>query len=235
MYQWKHQRQFGYEPYGIPKYDGSPQSLQLAWRSKLDLRQRALIDSGAVTTKSTLSNKMSLPPWHSEELNVEITPDILRRGNFPTELINRASVISTGLQGISLLTTCRQVHAEGAAIVYGENKWIFDTRGQWPFTHQYCVHNHNELDYTPKNATHLIPGLPSQDGTLMSQRQINKAIEQLFKKDVYLPPFMFRDPLTKFFHQIGRFNAGFMKRVVIEGFFRTAENNPQYQEGRPLG
>jgi hypothetical protein len=62
-----------------------------------------------------------------DDFEAGVTPYILNRGEFSNKLINRASVLSTGLQGIPLLRVNNQFNLECVCTLYEENKWVFDT------------------------------------------------------------------------------------------------------------
>ncbi|PVH77441.1 hypothetical protein DL98DRAFT_364239, partial [Cadophora sp. DSE1049] len=134
------------------------------------------------------------------------------------------------IQGIALMGTCKQILSECRAVFYGENAFVFDTRGQDPYPHHRGVHAHDAFERAP----HQIPGLPRDDGTI-NQRNTDRALTHIFDKNARHQPFMSRDPLVKFFRQIGPENACAITKVIIEGFFRTAEENERCRYQRPIG
>ncbi|KAH7370181.1 hypothetical protein BKA65DRAFT_544905 [Rhexocercosporidium sp. MPI-PUGE-AT-0058] len=180
---------------------------------------------------SILNSEEALPfTTYNEDVEAQVTHYVCRRGSYPVQIMNRAVVKVSGIQGIALLSTCKQILEECRAVLYGENTFDFDTRGQSPFTHHRGVHAHDAFDRTP----HQIPGLPREDGTV-SQRNPHRAITHMFEKDARHQPFMERDPPTKFFRKIGRQNASAITSVIVEGFFRTAEESERYNYQRPIG
>lgn len=180
MYQWEYQRQHNYDRRNIPNYDGDPEDVLVVRYSQPDEGQHILIEEVNSNLKESIEQgeegetvihpyAMSLPSWYEDELDAKFILYILDRGDFSPLLLNRGTVKTTGIQGIPFLRCCKQALEEGAPILYGENRWVFDTIGRQPFAHKYGIHRHDELDRIPKNATHLIPGLPNSDGTPISQ------------------------------------------------------------------
>ncbi|KAG4436496.1 hypothetical protein IFR05_008037 [Cadophora sp. M221] len=97
--------------------------------------------------------------------------------NFLTSTLNSEERLPTttyneDLRAEQLLEECR-------AVLYGENTFNFDTRGQFPYTHHRGIHAHDTFDKAP----HQIPGLPREDGTV-TQCNIDRAIGHMFDKDV---------------------------------------------------
>ena len=229
-YQWNDRRQNGHEDWGLPKYDGSYGGLQIAWRTKPTIEQARWIESGTFSTKSMNCEQQLPGTTYNEDLDAEIFHYICRRGSYPVQVINRAGVKIAAIQGIALMSTCKQILAECRPVMYSENTFVFDTRGQDSYTHHRGVHAHDAFDRSP----HQVPGLPREDGTI-SQRNTDRAIAHMFDKDARHQPFMSRDPLAKFFRHIGRENASAITKVIIEGFFQTSEQNERYKYNRPIG
>ncbi|KAF8848801.1 hypothetical protein BDZ45DRAFT_255781 [Acephala macrosclerotiorum] len=125
----------------------------------------------------------------------------------------------------------KQIMEEATNILYGENKFVFDTRGNYPFPHHSFVHAHDVFSKDRQ----LVPGLPYLDGRPVSQRQIQTSLDKMFRKDKYQPLFVVRDPLVKFFNHIGSHNASKIRKIQIEGFFKSAKNNDRYKFERPIG
>ncbi|KAH7370175.1 hypothetical protein BKA65DRAFT_487799 [Rhexocercosporidium sp. MPI-PUGE-AT-0058] len=125
---------------------------------------------------------------------------------------------TTGLIGLTLLRTCKKLNELGTPILYS-NTFVFDTRGQEPFTNGRGVHEYNALS----RYSHLIPGLPYPDGTPMSNGKIQLAIKEMFGGDIEHNSFLRRDPLVQFMRQIGPEKASLINAVKVEGFWKTAE------------
>ncbi|PMD14729.1 hypothetical protein NA56DRAFT_557041, partial [Hyaloscypha hepaticicola] len=131
--------------------------------------------------------------------------------------------------GVNILATCKQFLNE-APILCGENQFAIDTRGQHPFTHHRGIHEHDSLD----SHGYLVPGLQNNDGTETSYRQTSNAVAKMFRYKSMPQPFMRRDPLATFLRKIGPKNASFITNLIIQGFFKTAENNSRYRSNRPI-
>ncbi|KUJ10922.1 uncharacterized protein LY89DRAFT_759898 [Mollisia scopiformis] len=227
-YQWDDRRQRGHDPFGLPTYDGSLQGVQFAWRSKPTKEQLDLINSSAIVTNRLNSDERLDMTTFDEELGADVLHYVLRRGNNPIRIINRAVIRTCGLQP-QILHTCKQLYTEGCQILYSENTFVFDTRGQSPYTHHCGVHGHDAFD----KAAWQIPSLPN-NGRPQSPYHMNNALDYMFEKEKFHQPFMQRDPMSTFFRAIGRNNASMLTSVKLEGYMRTAETNPQYQTERPI-
>lgn len=111
------------------------------------------------------------------------------------------------LAGISLLRVCKQLNAECARVLYGENLFSFIAESEG-----------DDFRHFPQ----WIPGLPSRNGTAQTQEQLDYAIDRMFAPDGFIPKFVGRDSLLKFFSRIGRINTSLLKRVMVSGRFKTA-------------
>lgn len=155
----------------------------------------------------------------------------MQRGQFGPQIVNQACILTSGIQGLGVLGSCKQLNIERTDLLYGENKFGFDTRGKSPYTHHRGIHAHDVFDQN----THHIPGYPNRDGRPATRNQIQRAIDMIFNRDIFHGPFAHRDPMMVFMRKIGRENASQLTNVQIHGFFRTAENNPRYKFDRPIG
>ncbi|KAN0102283.1 hypothetical protein V8E51_012793 [Hyaloscypha variabilis] len=230
-YQWNDRRQQGFEEYGLPSYNGETQHLQIAWRTKPTVEQHREIEQGNAEGND-LNNELRLldSTWDSE-IQAQVGHYVCQRGEFGPQIINRAVILTSGIQGINLLRTCKQLHKEGTSLLYGENTFVFDTRGKSPYTHHRGIHAHDVFNAN----THHIPGYPNPNGRPASRNQIARAIDMMFNKGIFHGSFSYRDPMMVFMRKIGRENASKLTSVKVEGFFRTAENNPRYKSNRPVG
>ena len=138
---------------------------------------------------------------------------------------------SSDNQGINILRACKKINEEASAILYGKNIFVFDTRGQWPFTHTRGVYEHYAFD----NAPHPIPGLPNRDSSPATQHQIECTMDKSFNCDGYRPKFFFRGPMARLLNEISLNDGSLITKVKIKGFFKTAENRLQYSHNRPIG
>ncbi|KAK0101792.1 hypothetical protein ONS95_006942 [Cadophora gregata] len=223
-------RQNGHEEWGLPKYDGSYGGLQIAWRRRPTPEQAKLIEAGTFST-SSVNEEQQLPGMsYNEELDAEVVQYVCRRGTYSVQVINRAMVKIAGIQGISLMSSWKQILPEYRAVFYGENTFVFDTRGQDPYTHHRGVHASDAF----KRYSHQCPGLPLADGTV-SHRNTERSITHMFDKDARHQSFISRDPLKKFFRETSQENASAISKVIIKGYFRPVEENERSKYKRPLG
>ncbi|KUJ24543.1 uncharacterized protein LY89DRAFT_745460, partial [Mollisia scopiformis] len=112
--------------------------------------------------------------------------------------------------GIKLLRTCKQLREEGAAVLYGSNTFDFSTQ-------------HAPGQPILYDEPHRIPGYLTEDGEYPTSEQILQSIENLFVNDqtqFKQPKFLWRDPLTKFMTKTGRYNAGLIKSIRLNGTFK---------------
>jgi hypothetical protein len=227
-YLWDDYRQSMYDEAGLPAYDGELQGMTKQWVTTATPEQLSMIAAGEIEVDH--NDNCKLPATFDEEIGHMVEHYICHRGPYPTKIVNRAIVWTTGIQGVNILATCKQFLNEGAPILYGENQFAIDTRGQHPFTHRRGVHEHDSLD----SHGYLVPGLQNNDGTESSYRQSSNAVAKMFRYKSMHQPFMRRDPLATFLRKIGPKNASFITNVTIQGFFKTAENNSRYRDNRPI-
>jgi hypothetical protein len=216
-----------YDEVGLPAYNGKSQRASKVWVTTATSEQLAMIAAGEV--KVDRNNQCKLPSTFDEKLGERVEHFICRRDPYPTMIVNRASVWTTGILGINLLRTCKQFRDEGAPLLYS-NQFVIDTRGQAPFTHQRGVH-----DYDALNAhRYLVPGLLKTDGTNPTHRQTMNAVDKMFNYKSMHQPFMCRDPLATFVRTIGQRNAGYIKSLTIQGFFKTVEKHGRFRSSCPI-
>lgn len=133
---------------------------------------------------------------------------INKRHNGRIEIINEEDLQSPGLTGLKFLRSCSQVAREGPEILYGENKFVFNTAG---------VHSKYSLSEMP----YRIPGIPNVEVLHPSTQQIMLSVNKIFDTACYHPKFIKYDPLIDFLRRIGKKNAAFLKNVKLEGSFKT--------------
>ncbi|MCJ1224412.1 hypothetical protein MMC12_001057 [Toensbergia leucococca] len=105
--------------------------------------------------------------------------------------------IYQSIGGVSILTTCSQINAEGGLVLYGKNTFSFNS-GQ-------CIYRHYE-DVKPE------PCLPCT----IPRKKI-KDISRIFKKNWFQPEWIWLDPFFRFFKTIGQSNAEKIRQIKISG------------------
>lgn len=230
-YHWDGHPQVGYSQDGLPSYNGKPQKMDIVWQAAPNKKQAAMISRGDYITDLE-SNRRCFPSYWHEGLQAQVTAFIHVRKNNGTVIINRASAITTGIQGWKLLMTCQHALKEAAPVLYS-NTFVFDSRGQEPYTHALGLHPQNAFDTRPQD----IPGLVLPNGVPQASWQIWKAIDKLFNTSagVHHTAFIYRDPFVKFIRHIGRINAGYLKDVKFIGNLKTAEKRPKTVQPAPIG
>lgn len=233
-YQWDSQRQSAYEQENLPQLDGKLQPLTITRQRVPSKQERMMIESGDMVIDAA-TGKLRLDCYHDEDIGASVTPYVHQRSENGTVIVERAEVNTTCIQGTSLLRTCKQVNKEASRILYGENTFVFDTRGHQPFTHEFGVHPHDAFGTYPAD----IPGLPNKNGSPRTHSQISYAMHKLFDRyanpPVKHPAFIYRDPLTNFLGRIGTKNASYIASVKIEGIFKTVERRPKQLGPAPIG
>jgi hypothetical protein len=106
-----------------------------------------------------------------------------------------------GVFGIKLLRTCKQIHAEGCEILYGENRFVFSAG-----PHIKTLYEHD---------SHRIPGLRNEDGSPKTEQKAAATIDKIFDQQCLHHPLIWKDPLLHFFTKTGRHNASLIKSVKI--------------------
>jgi hypothetical protein len=143
---------------------------------------------------------------------------VFKHGNGAVEAVHQKKVAVPGFNSLEILRTCKQISGEAAQVLYGENYFVFDTRGNAADpSRSFGERERGEFEAL----RYRIPGLEDRWGNSPSQGQVKRAIERLFDKKSYLPKFAFEDPLMRFFYEIGRENAKRLTKVKIEGHLNT--------------
>ncbi|KAH6721635.1 hypothetical protein BKA61DRAFT_700372 [Leptodontidium sp. MPI-SDFR-AT-0119] len=236
-YQWNNLRQDGHGESFLPKYDGSHADVNVAWRSKATLEQSRAIGAGKYKKCASTGERELSHTTYKEDIDAKVKHYVYQAGDSPAQVVNRAVVSVTGIQGVALLGTCKQLLEECRVVLYGENTFAFNTcgpRGQVPYKDSLGLHAYDAFQDRP----HEIPGLKTiqtKRSGGMTQGRINHAINIMFDKDTtHQPqPFMARDPLIKFFRNIGPSSASHVTSVILEGHFRTADNTRKSRQ-RPI-
>jgi hypothetical protein len=227
-YVWGARRQSMYDEHNLPHYDGASERVTKEWATNATDAQLAMIENGEIEVDAR--GECKLPKTFDPDLNANVNHYVCRRGAYPTKIVNKAGVYTTGILGVDILSTCKRFHLEGAPLLYGENKFDFDTRGQSPFTHRRGVHEYDSLD----NDRYLVPGLANDDGTPQARHQTLNAMNRMFDYRSMHQPFMRRDPLATFLRTIGRTNSSYITDITIEGYFKTSEHDWRFRNNRPI-
>lgn len=146
---------------------------------------------------------------------------IRMRKDFGAQIIHKKAVILTCIEGISLLRSCKSILTLGSAVLYGENTFVFDTRGgrDSPGLHPAHHLRSNFLD---------IPGVADEDGMPQTTAQTRTAIDNIFDRYRSHTEFIMTNPLTRFFLEIGRSDASDITNVVLYGHFHSRRD--KYRE-----
>ena len=142
---------------------------------------------------------------------------INKRHSGRIRIINEKDVQSPALTSLKFLRSCNQVAREGPEILYGVNKFVFNTAG---------VHAKHPLSEMPQR----IPGIPNVKVLRPSTQQIMLSVNKTFDNACYHPRFIKYDPLIDFLRRIGKKNATSLKNIKLEGTFKTYHSGREYEK-----
>ena len=219
-YQWEDHVEAKYDEWEVPPaWDPSKMSMGHTWSTRPTRMQLEYINSGSSETGHQNS---TLPSTFHAGLGIMVDHYAHYNGEeYGYEIINNGSMRMTRLFGFALLRTCQQIAAEATEILYKENTFVFPTQAIPRFSVPYALHRHDELT-EPKYVPWKIPRCPSKDGSPATQKQIRAAVDRMFDRDAYQPPFLRKDPLTRFFSEIQRDNTSQLRSVMLQGICKTA-------------
>ncbi|PVH87087.1 hypothetical protein DL98DRAFT_581817 [Cadophora sp. DSE1049] len=106
------------------------------------------------------------------------------------------------------LSANKQTNNEAAQILYGCNKFIFNTAG---------AHRMFAL----RSKSHLVPGCLTAQGTPPTKQEFTDSVDMIFKDHFPKSQFLTYDPLIVFIRTIGRYNTTLIKSLKINGFFKA--------------
>jgi hypothetical protein len=190
----------------LPSYKSGTTDLDVTWTSKPTEEQAKLIANGAT----------GLPDTVDAETGLRIRHWIHRQRDGPPEVLHRRAAVVSCFGNVALLRTCRQIHREAAQVLYGENTFVFDTRGMPNPCPDFIRFG------TPDYPFHRRCAIYAWRDNLRSQKPVSTAIDQLLRTDIYQPGDIRFDPLRLFFGQIGRRHASFITKIKIDGHFQTS-------------
>jgi len=171
---------------------------------------------------------IQLPIVYDEEREIWVEQKIIhRRGTHSFQIVNHAKVYTTPIAGIHFLRTCQTIADEACSILYGENKYSFDSTHCILHDWRDGANNHDALD----DLTHeSIPGLKGEDGSrVLTESDLDRAIERMFEHDPSLqnlPNFIYNDPFTRFCNCIGSQNSSLITDIKLDGQFKTVSAAP---------
>ncbi|CZR68843.1 uncharacterized protein PAC_18743 [Phialocephala subalpina] len=211
---------FGCDEYELPKYDGATrQWVCKTWKTKSIKEERALLASGALERKYDhfFPHAFKLPATNLYGAMEE------ERGGAISAIRN-------------ICTRHKQIMEEATYVLYGENAFVFDTRGKkgyYPHWKDECgIHAYDVFS----KDRHLVPGLSLSDGQPASPVQVELAIGNMFCRDASQPIFFTaKDPLVKFFNEIGPENASKIRNIQMKGYFKTADEDEPSKYNRLIG
>ncbi|KAI9647633.1 hypothetical protein NHQ30_004018 [Ciborinia camelliae] len=217
-YQWSDARQEQYERDLLPKNIGSTH-IQTFWAAAPTKEEARLIEAGNNHLTTILQNGQ------------EIEGFIHSRKDFGDQIIHRSVIPVTAISGVAILRSCKQLGALGVTLLYGENSFLFDTRGLSPFCEPQSVVTIEDLSHKPNE----IPGRRRTDGSLPSDQQITRSVAKIFEQNQHRSKFISQDPLTRFFMEIGRKNASQITNIIIQGRWNWIIGKWKRTGSQPVG
>lgn len=221
-YELQHHKRYSYHyegswkmvyPPGIlpPAWNPQPMKTYHGWTSKATPQQVAMIE--APDNKDPLR----LPDTFNYEHGIPVEHFVYNRGSYGYDILNRMYINIVRISSVKMIRTCKQIEAEATEILYGRNTFCFDT--SYGYDSDFPTGFHSQTDF--EEAPHRIPGGWCRDGKPPSPLQTKIALDRLFDKQVYQPRLLRRDPVIRFFRQIGKKNASMVRNLNIAGYFKT--------------
>ncbi|TGO09815.1 hypothetical protein BTUL_0153g00010 [Botrytis tulipae] len=231
-YQWSEARQEEYELHRLPQHmEDKP--IQIFWAATPTKQEFKLIEAGynQLTTITKAGQK--------------IQGFLHDRKGYGVQVIHQSKITLTAISEVAILRSCKRLNKFGVAVLYGENSFIFDTRGSPSFTGPQSVVTMDQLSYDFDK----IPGHRRKDGTMPTAEQISHSIDMIFQQDQdkfkfaykdlekneQKSKFIYQDPFTRFLMEIGRKNASKLTKIVIQGKFNWIIGKWQYAKSIPVG
>jgi hypothetical protein len=212
----------------LPKFNSFPKSYEAVWLTMPTPTQSMLIKSADAQVLS--DEEILLPSFYDDDRGVQVHPKVLRNpGSDLFQIVNSATVVTTAIYGVTFLQTCRAAATEASVILYGDNKYSFDSTVNVVNSNRPAA---NDYDVFENATPGRIPGLKNTDRTSMTEQQLGGAIKSMFEPDPSLlkqPKFIRNDPLTRLCNQIGPINASLIKDVQLDGHFEIV---PEPRKGR---
>ncbi|KAE8445534.1 hypothetical protein EG329_013297 [Mollisiaceae sp. DMI_Dod_QoI] len=208
-YQWEGHPLRSFAAFQLRDGKGSSRKLNISWETEPTECQLAEIKAGTFDES-----------WkYDEQGKTWFKKYVLPRGEFSVKIVNRGYVCLEGIQA-NILQVCKEFHMQGTPLLYGQNTFAFDHRGELPGATR-SEYGENIFDKLPIQ----VPGLPQRYGGPHTKQEVQDAINAIFdhekKED---QPFIARDLLSQFFLQIGRKNASLITSVMLLGRFRRINN-----------
>ncbi|KAG4436479.1 hypothetical protein IFR05_008020 [Cadophora sp. M221] len=181
-----------------------PETIKHQWSTLATAEEIAMLANG--TAQSTgYVDVWSLPDTVDEKTGATIGHFLRERGPYAVKVTHVSRAKTTGIMCTSLLRTCKYFKEIGAPVLYS-NRFVFDIRGQAPFTHARGAHGCDAL----RKATHLIPATCSSVTSSPTNFYVATQSQVSSTKLVL--------------------NASFIKDVRVEGFMETVEEGLDPQE-----
>lgn len=127
-------------------------------------------------------------------------------GNQFPQVVNQLVVGVEALRGVAMMRVCKQALSECREVLYGENFFSFTT---YP--------SPDELKHFPQ----WVPGMLNKNGSPQTPQQVELSIDRMFAPGSFLPKFVAKDEMLRFFHRIGRINTSLLTKIKIAGQMRT--------------
>ncbi|KAF7898843.1 uncharacterized protein EAF01_008056 [Botrytis porri] len=231
-YQWSEARQEEYELHRLPQ-NIEDKPIQIFWAATPTKQEAKLIEAGynQLTTITKTGRK--------------IQGFLHDRKGYGVQVIHRSKKALTAISGVAILRSCKRLNKLGVAVLYGENSFLFDTRGSPSSTGPQSVVTMDQLSYDFDE----IPGHRRKDGTMPTAEQISRSIATIFQQDQdklkfaykglekneQKSKFIYQDPFTRFLMEIGRKYASKLTKIIIQGKFNWIIGKWQYTKSIPVG
>jgi hypothetical protein len=189
--------------------------VQIHWPTNPTKAQKVWILDGAI----------KLPDSIDQETGAIITHEIHHRDEWGTQIINQKTISVHPVFGTALIRTCKQISGEATAVLYGDNRFVFDLFSRAGTARDVDIRHL----YTLIGLTGPIPGILElvSDKTLDASPLIKMLFEYgsydaktgIIEKDPSKPEFLNVNPMLRFFCRIGDRTTSLIRSIKIYGRF----------------
>ncbi|KAH6669522.1 hypothetical protein B0J14DRAFT_121518 [Halenospora varia] len=195
-------------------------TIEKIWVTKPTYSQKSLIAGGVTELSGTVGKESGRTIQHQ----------IHKRADGSYEIINTRAAKVDYFSGGGIAATCKLIHDEVLDLLYGENWFVFDNRGN---ALAFTGYGDDEKEH--KEYLWLQRAMPDifQEGDYpIDEQKLSTELDRLFDKGSFLSKFFYGTSMTRFFHIIGKENAARIKKVKIQGLLKTILGSGDL---RPLG
>lgn len=183
-----------------------PQDVHISWQTNPTEQQLEMIKHHKFDEQ-----------WKYDEFsNTHTQQVVLRRGEFPSMILNHANIQFHGVQA-NILHVCKGPHEQGSRILYSKNTFVFDNSRVYSDT-QSGGREHEDF----RDLWHLHSSI-APNGSIQVHEDAQRFREIIYNQRGNYRKFMDLDLLPRFLETIGCANVSFVSKIIIKGAFCTGE------------